>query len=191
MMKDSKYYRKIKVRKNNSKIQLTKLLLSIIIILLCLIIANINDKFKNFLSNNVLEESIRFSDIHSLYDKYIGKIQESSMLVGNTNIEFINMPRLENDGVYTIEVGTDYMLNFLKPGIIVYMGEKDDFGETVIVQGNDGIDIWYGNVLVSEYSLYDYVSEGDILGTSVNNEIKLAILKDGEKIKYEDYFKEN
>ena len=107
MMKDSKYYRKIKIRKNNSKIQLTKLLLSIIIILLCLIIANINDKFKNFLSNNVLEESIRFSDIHSLYDKYIGKIQESSMLVGNTNIEFINMPRLENEGVYTIEVGTD------------------------------------------------------------------------------------
>ena len=72
-------------------------------------------------------------------------------------------------------------------GIIVYIGDKDDLGNTVIVQGNDGIDIWYSGISLKEYGLYDYVSKGDILGLSSDVYVTISIYEDGELLKYEEY----
>ena len=68
------------------------------------------------------------------------------------------------------------------------MGDKDDLGNTIIIQGNDGIDIWYSNITVSDYSLYDYVSTGDILGVNNEDYYKLTIMKDGKYLEYDEYF---
>lgn len=193
-MKDSKYYRKI-IEKNKKKIDkswITKLLLSIIILLLCLIVSNLNLEFKDYLKDTILEKDIKFSNIHKFYDKYIGSMSDKkTSLVVNEESSIEQLPRTEEEGIYMIKVGKDYVIDFLQPGIIVYIGEKDNLGNTVIVQGNDGVDLWYSNVLITEYSLYDYVSKGDVLGISNGEEIKLTIVEDGNKLKYEEYFEES
>ena len=59
-------------------------------------------------------------------------------------------------------------------------------GNTVIVQGVDGIDIWYSNLGEVKYGMYDYVSSGDILGLS-NEYYLVSLYKDGNMISYEEY----
>lgn len=175
---------------SSSHLWMTKLLLSIIIVLLCLIASNLNQTFKEKFKNHVLERNIQFSSIHKFYDKYIGLLdrEEETVPVSSTFTSVDQLARVENQGVYTFSVEKEYPVSFLESGIIVFIGDKDDLNDTVIVQGNDGVDLWYSNVLVSEYSLYDYVRKGDILGTSIDDTFLLTIWKDGKTLKYEDYF---
>ena len=91
------------------------------------------------------------------------------------------------NGRYRFNYGIDYQIEALMSGIIVFIGDKDDLGNTVIVQGNDGIDIWYSGISLKEYGLYDYVSKGDILGLSSDVYVTISIYEDGELLKYEEY----
>lgn len=185
-MKDSKYYKK-KLKNNdslNTKGWLTKLLLSIIIVLMCLIITNVNDDLRSNFKKNILTSNISFTNIKKFYNKYIGG-KEESLLVSNTDIDSLYE---EYNGSYKIISNINESVEVRKPGIIVYIGEMKDLGNTVIVQGNDGIDLWYSNVEVNEYSLYDYVSVGDILGSCKEDYYIITIMNDGEFMKYEEYF---
>lgn len=196
-MKDSKFYNKYfkkEKEKTTSKIWVTKLLLSIIFLLISLIYVNINNKNKEKYTDSILEDSISFTKMNNIYDKYIGssKKEESNnnnneLLTMNGSIEYTSMAQYNNSTEFT--VNKESPVSILKPGIIVYVGEKDDLGNTVIVQGNDGVDIWYSNILVSEYSLYDYVTKNDIIGTTNDNHLYITINKDGTYLTYEEYFK--
>lgn len=78
-------------------------------------------------------------------------------------------------------------ISVITSGIVVFIGEKDDLGNTVIIQGNDGVDIWYSNITDTDISVYDYIEAGSILGSSNSEDIYLTINKDGEFINYEEY----
>lgn len=191
-MIDCKYYRKKNNKKSNkcgNTVWLSKLLISIIFVLTSLIYMNISDDTQNSYKKNVLEDNIDFYEINQVYDKYIGDGEEQSDTELTFNDSIIASEVISYGDSYRLNVGTDYLINIMKPGIIVYIGDKDGLGNTVIVQGNDGVDIWYSNVLVSEYSLYDYVSVGDTIGTSNDEYIYLTFLKDGDYLTYEEYFK--
>lgn len=188
-MKDSKYYKKVFKSKNRNGLLLTKFLLSVILVLSCLSICNVSSNFKKIFTRNVLEDNINFSSFHKLYDKIIGDFNPEDTVVVADEVNSIHQLSKEKiDDSYKIFVGNDFVVDFLKSGIIVYNGDKDNLGNTVIVQGNDGVDIWYSNVSMSEYSLYDYVREGEILGNSVEENIFITIMKDGKALNYEDYF---
>ena len=186
-MKDSKYYKK-KYMSNKSinSSSLTKLLLSIIIVLVCLIVTNFDQGLRDEFSKNVLEENINFGYFNKLYKKMVSSDDEESKLVSNVVVYKTLME--EDNGRYKFNYGVDYPVEVLTPGIIVYYGDKDSLGDTVIVQGNDGVDVWYSGVVMNEYSLYDYVSKGDILGSSTDLYVTVSILEDGELLKYEEYF---
>ncbi len=198
-MKESKYYKKqLKKNKNlnyNYNRLISKFLISIIIVLSTLIITNFNKDLKDKYIANFLEYNINFNSINKIYKKYMGTFKESNndktdstINVSNNSNDINNLPRKENNGSYEIEVGLDYPVTFQASGIIVYIGDKDDLKNTVIVQGNDGIDIWYSNIINNDYSLYDYVSKGNILGTTNKDTLILSILKDGQKLSYDEYF---
>ncbi len=194
-MKDSKYYKKMCLKKKDKKISsnmwISKLLISIIVILSSLIITNLNNDLKDIFKRNVLENNISFSNLNKLYQKYIGgfiKDDNNEVLVANDDKLNENTIKEEN-GSYVIEVDKDYPINFMASGIIVYIGDKDELGNTVIVQGNDGVDLWYSNIFISDYSLYDYVKKGEILGTTNSEYLRLTIMKDGTKLSYDEYFK--
>ncbi len=180
-MKDSKYYKKHMSKSTiKDSAWLSKLLLSIIVVLVSLIVCNFNSDLRDTL----LEDSMKFNEFNKFYNKFMIDNEESK-LVSNTIIDDDTFE--EVDGRYKFNYGIDYQVEVLKPGIIVFVGEKDDLGNTIIVQGNDGIDIWYSNVLLKEYSLYDYVSNGDILGISNDIYVTISIYKDGELLDYEEY----
>lgn len=186
-MKYSKYYKKKYL--NNKKFEgiwLTKLLLSIIIVLVCLIATNFNNDLRELFKREVLEENINFGDLNSFYNKMMLGTEETKE-VAQIIIDDTDM--IEENGRYKFNYGVDYPVEVLAPGIIVYSGEKDNLGSTVIVQGNDGVDIWYSGITLSGYSLYDYVSIGDILGNSNELYVTISIVDDGKLLKYEEYFK--
>lgn len=186
-MKDSKYYKKMilrhgKIRDNS---WLSKLLISIIIVLSCLIVTNFDSELRNEFNNNILEKNINFGYFKNLYNKFVGgKEIDDTLVVSLTNLIDYT---IEND-LYKVEISEEEGIEAMASGIIVYDANKDNLGNTVIIQGNDGVDIWYSNVTLNGYSLYDYVSKGDIIGASLSNYYYFNIVKDGKKLKYEEYF---
>lgn len=185
-MKYSKYYKKIKNKEKNMDMKwLSKLLLSVIVVLVFLILTNFDSDIRYTVASEMLDKNINFGYIKNLYNKYVGGEEiVDEMVVSLTNP--INYEKY-NDS-YKVKVDNDEGIGALSSGIIVYIGDKEDLGSSVIIQGNDGVDIWYSNVSFSSYGLYDYVSKGDILGSSLSDYYLFTLVKDGEKLKYEEYF---
>lgn len=194
-MKDSKYYKKkIRCKDNiNDKLWLTRLLLSIIIVLVCLITTNLSNEFKILFRKNVLEENISFTKFNELYNAYVGnnkELEEDDTLVVSGINDLLYDEMILKDGSYYINVGVDYPINFITSGLVVFKGDKDNFKNTIIVQGNNGIDVWYSGVLLDGYTLYDYVSKGDLLGNSLEENVIISFVKDGSFMTYEEFIKQ-
>jgi len=71
-------------------------------------------------------------------------------------------------------------------GLVVFVGEKEGYGNVVIVEQLDGVDCWYGNLSTTNVKLYDYVESGSLLGV-VDNELYLVYKEEGNAISYEKY----
>jgi stage IV sporulation protein FA len=186
-MKDSKYYRRMLIKNNgNDKKWLTKMLLSIIVVLVSLIITNFDKDIRSEFKRIVLEENINFGKFKKIYNEFVGgKEKEDTLVVSLTNL--IDYEKIDDS--YRVKVTSDDAIEFMASGFIVYVGNKDDLGNTVIVQGNDGVDIWYSGVSLNDKGLYDYVSSGDILGNSEELYVTISIYEDGNLLKYEEYIK--
>ena len=164
-------------------------LICIIIFLIISILCNASDKNLLWFKNNIYNTSWDFSFFNNIYNKYIGtylpfnlydeKIVMKEGLIYESKEKYLN-------GV-SLLVGDGYNLNSLMSGIVVYIGEKDGLGNTVIVQGTDGIDYWYSNIDNLSVSLYDYIEKDVIIGISKSDKIYLTFVKDGEYIDYEEY----
>ena len=194
-----------KKQNNNLSFILTKLLLTIIIILGSFIYVNWNEKNKSYFKKYVLEETIDYQKFNAFYDKMIGKerlvdydyktdfkfevvkVENKDKLVFLENFTYKSISKDGNGYKVVLENGASVPV--LNSGIIVFIGTKDNLRDTIIVQGNDGVDIWYSNVIVTDNALYDYVSRGHILGISNSDKVKLTFVKDNEYISYENYFK--
>ena len=77
-------------------------------------------------------------------------------------------------------------VNVIQSGIVVFVGEKDGLGNTVIIQGIDGVEFWYSNLDDVVVGLYDYVSNGDKIASSKEYYL-VSLLKDGVLITYDEY----
>lgn len=166
----------------------TRTLISAILVLGCAIFVNLDDKNLLFFKNKLFNETLAFTKINELYTKYFGNIMpetvnETKQVFNDTSI-FTNLEPY-NDS-YKASV-TSNAITFLESGIVVFAGNKEGFGETVIIQGVDGVDIWYSNLANINLTLYDYVEKGNILGEVKDNEAVLTFVENGEFIGYENY----
>lgn len=197
MIMDGVYTSKFldKKKKNARSTYISKLfsrvLISVILFLSSMIFINYSDKNKALFTKYAFEQNFKFNFFTEWYNKYFGdvlpvpEIPEDN-LVFNENIAYKKIETYENG--FVLEVNSNYLVPVLKSGIIVYVGEKENYGNTVIVQGIDGVDIWYSNINLTEYSLYDYVEEGKVLGEAKSDQIYLVFSKDGNFIGHEEYF---
>ena len=71
--------------------------------------------------------------------------------------------------------------------MVIYTGEKEEYGFTVIIEQVDGTEVWYSNLKNCNVKLYDYVEKGSLLG-EVDNELYIVIVKDGIYLDYEEVF---
>ena len=72
----------------------------------------------------------------------------------------------------------------------MFIGKKEGYGNTLIVQQANGIDCWYGNIKNLSVKLYDYVEKGSALGEVENNLLYLVFKKDGAVLDYKNYINE-
>ena len=167
---------------------ISKALLSIIFLLISIILINKNDNIKEFYKKEILTDSISFVKFNDIYNKYFGNITKTytpEKLVFNESLQYLSMDNYLNGKV--LSVSNNYMVPSLSSGIIVYLGDKENLGNTCIVQGVDGVDIWYSNIDTSNLSLYDYVSKGDVLGTTLSDKLYLTLEENNNFIDYETY----
>ena len=157
-------------------------------VILVLLISMANETCRNYIKKYLLETNFEFSKISGIYNKYIGKLTDDDIEVVSSN-QLLEYTKEEKyiDGV-KLTVSENYNVNLLESGIVVFIGEKEGYGNTIIVQQSNGIDAWYGNIQNSNVKIYDYIEKGTIIGNA-NNILYLVFQKNGENLNYEDYIK--
>jgi len=165
--------------------------ITIILTLLTLIILKSNSKLKQGFYKHVYEDNFSFSEVNELYKKYFGSsIPFKDFFVSSTpvfNEELIyTEASIYMDGV-KLTVDNQYLVPNQLSGLVVFIGEKEGYGNTVIIQQANGIDLWYGNIEDVSVKLYDYVEQGDLIGNTKDTNLYLVYKKDGEVLNYEDY----
>lgn len=168
---------------------LVKIFLTILITLIILICIKSNSKFKTSFYKHVYDTSFSFARINTLYQSYFGSplpFQEYIDVkpVFNEQLEY-NSREKYLDGI-SLSVSNDYLVPVLKGGLVVFTGVKEGYGNVVIIQQVDGIDVWYGNLDTINVKLYDYMESGSLLG-SVQKQLYLVYKKDGNVLNYEEY----
>lgn len=191
-----KYLNKTKQKKISNKRWLISILnhvfLSVIILLGCLCLIKINPNFKSWVDKQVYHTNFSFAKINKTYEKYFGSVFPLSKInLDKTKPVFDEKLVYESKTDYKegvkLVVGQSYLVPVLESGIVVFMGNKDNYGKTIIVQQVNGIDLWYVGVESSNLKIYDYIEKGSLLGESISNEICLFYQKSGEFLNYQGY----
>lgn len=181
-----------KTNKNRSSLYgfISKLLITIILTLITLILLKSNNKFKTFFYNKVYDNNISFATINKWYENHFGSsipfkelVEKDTKAVFNNKLEYSKKEKYL-DGV-KLSVDKNYLVPILESGMVVYIGKKEEYGNTVIVQQVNGVDVWYGNINNPNVKLYDYVEKGKLLGDVKNNNLYLVFKKDGKVLSYE------
>ncbi len=159
---------------------ITRLLITIMIVLLSLIYVKNDNNHLNLFKKYVFEDTFKFSSFNNLYNSLKGNKQEVLPVI--SNVKYTNKSKYL-DGI-SLQVN-DNLVETFKSGIVVFIGDKDGYANTVIVQGSDGYDIWYSNLEDISVSLYDYINANTIIGQT--NKVYLKILKDGKNINVNEY----
>ena len=170
---------------------ISRLLISVILFLTIISITNFKSDYRKLFKNIALDRNLSFNKITNTYNKYFGKIiplkEETEEMVFDEKITYKDIK--EENNVYTLKVNKNYLVPVINSGLVVFIGEKDNLGNTVIIQGIDNIDYWYSNVTNLNVKLYDYVSKGSMLGNAIDDNIKLTFIKDNKNLKYEEVVK--
>ena len=178
------------VLKRKVKIFLSKALLTIILFLIGLIGIKKFPNQKEFLKHFIYEKNIPFLEVKEYYEKTFGKLLsfdklEKTEAVFSEKLTYQSKETYQN-GV-KLKVSNHYMVPVLESGIIIYIGEKKDLGNTIIIEQVNGIDVYYSNVLLKNKKLYDYLEKGELLGEVEEDELYLAFQRKGEFLDYQNY----
>lgn len=170
---------------------LNKTLLVIVITLITLIVLKSNKSFQATFYKEVYDTHFSFATVNNLYQKYFGSsipFKDFFQTVKPVFSEKLvySEANVFKDGV-KLTVASNYLVPNQLSGLVVFIGEKEGYGPTVVIQQVNGVDLWYANVNDVSVKLYDYVEKGDLLGTTINNYLYLVYKKDGVVLNYEDY----
>ena len=168
---------------------LSKILILIILFLSLLITFKSNSSFKDKFYRYVFEDNISFSKINKVYEKYFGSpIPFDDLIetepVFSEKISYKNIKEYKEGA--ELEVDNEYLVPSQLGGIVVFIGDKEGYGKTVVVQQYNGIDLWYGNLDNINVELYDYIEEGTLIG-SAKSKLYLVYRKNGTKVDYNEY----
>ena len=168
-----------------------RFMLVIIITFLCLIGFKKDSSFKSLFYNNVLNNNFSFVSVNNYYKKIFGSpIPFSDFFLKKESSVFnekLNYNSLSSflDGVI-LDVDYNYLVPSISNGMVIFIGDKDDYKNSIIVLQDDGVEVWYSN-LNSNVLLYDYVEKGDFIGSCIDDKLYLNFKKNGISLDYNDY----
>lgn len=160
-------------------------LISSICVLAILIICNFSSSAEKYISKYLFETNFNFSKLNATYQKYLGLIDEKIEPVNGNNDDTLNNIEDYKDGC-KVKVSEQTSIKLLESGIVVFIGKKEGYGNTIIVQQSNGIDAWYANISDVEVTLYSYIEKGTNLGQATN-EYYMVFQKNGEFLDYKNY----
>lgn len=179
---------KLVLKKSIRKL-LNRILISIIILLIGMIEVKKNPEMKTIIRKNIYERNISFIEIKKIYKKYFGNIiiekNKKIKPVIAEQLSYSNPKKFE-DGV-SLTVSNNTPIPALESGIIVFIGKKEKYGNTIIIEQVNGIDVFYSNVGNYNKKIYDYIEKGDIIGEAQGNNIILVFQKNGKYLDYQKY----
>lgn len=172
---------------------ITRVLVSVILFFGAIVLSNMTTWGREFIEKEVLTDSISFAGLAHFYDKYLGSIVPFDDILKDDATVFdekLSYEEITNykDG-YELKVKKNYLVPVVNSGIVVFIGEKEGYGNTIIVQGIDEVDYWYSNVTNVPISLYDYVSKGNYLGTVDGDKLYMTFKKGSEYLEYDEVIK--
>ncbi len=171
-----------------------KILLSACLVLIVAIVFQNEGKYAESLKaaiTNALEQDFQFAAVSEWYENYFGKPlallpilnngekQESTGAGDEPEYAVPATGRILQDFTVNgqsiiVETEKGEKVFAMKEGIVRFIGEKDGFGSTVIIQHSDKSESWYGNLHSIEAELYQFIDKGAIVGTASDTD-------DGEK----------
>jgi len=170
---------------------LTKFFITIIIFIDALIFVKTSNNNKELLYNKVFDKNISFASVNKTAKKYLGNILPIDDIVPsvapvfNEKITYQEVSKYK-DGI-KLTVDYEYAIPAIESGLVVYVGTKKGYGKTVIVEQENEIEMWYGNLATENVELYDYVDKGNNIGISNDESLFLICKKDGEFIDCKEY----
>jgi len=170
---------------------ITRILMSIILVLSICIFMKLDDQFELLIDEYFFQKSLKFTKINNWYQDNIGNIipvvnkQNSSLVFSSNDLQKNSYENYLNGVKINVEVNSP--ISLINGGIVVFIGEKEGYGNTLILQGNDGIDYWYGGINNLNVNLYDYLEKDTLIGETINNYLYLVLQKEGNYINYDEF----
>ena len=166
-----------------------RLLIVVLLFLTALIACKSNSQIKDKVYKYLYTEDISFTKIKKIYNKYLGgllpiKKEVDTEKVFQEKLKYTDLS-IYQDGIQ-LSVGNNYLVPALQEGMVVFVGDKDNYGNTIIVEDLDGVRYWYGNITTSSLKLYDYIEKGSLIGEASTN-LYLVFSKDDNYLDYEKY----
>lgn len=198
MIDTNKYLNRInnnggkKAKKGFSKF-FSGFLVLVVIFLINLIFIKSNSKYRDFVYSKVYGNNLSFAKIREFYNKYLGGVETLDGLVSGTKQVFnesLTFKKKEGykDGL-KLEVENNYLVPVLEDGLVIFSGQKDGYGNVIIVGSSNDINIWYGNMANSQVKLYDYIEKGSLLGEVNDNSLYIVYEKDGKFLDSNEFIK--
>ncbi len=190
-MERRKVIKKRLVLKKSVRNFCSRVLVTIVIFLFGMILVKSDVDIKNELISHIYNQQFQFTKLKEVYQKYFGNILSIDKILVEEQPVFqetlsYDKQKKYKDGV-ALSVSKQYMVPVLESGIVIFMGEKEGYGNTVVIEQIDGVDVYYSNISVSNIKLYDYVEKGELLGEAQNKKLYLVFQKDGEYLDYKDF----
>lgn len=172
---------------------INKILICSVLFLVALI-ATKHKVYKDNIYKYVYSYNFSFSEIENLYKKYFGSIlpttdnnnpKKQTEQVSSEKLSYENLEEIEN-GV-KLKVGKEYALPAIESGLVIFAGEKENLGTTLILEQIDGVEVWYIGVDFHDLKLYDYVEKSTLIASSKEEYISIYFKRRGESIDYKNY----
>lgn len=190
-MQTKKTIKKKLVLKKSVRNFITRVLITVIIFLVGMILVKSDNKIKNSILENVYNKNFEFTKLKDIYQKYFGNILSIDQLAVKEQAVFQEKLSYQKANTYLdgvkLTVDENYMVPVLESGIVIFIGDKEGYGNTVVVEQVDGVDVYYSNISTDGVQLYDYVEKGSLLGEAKNKKLYLVFQKDGKFLNYQDY----
>lgn len=158
---------------------LSKLFTIVMFTMIVITLSNMSPKFKSFIVDKVLNSTIDFSFVNKLSNKVTNVFKTSNNTLPVVKEENNRKERYKDGIKYIVNKGAS--VNIKDSGIVTYIGNKDGYNNTVIIQQSNGYYAWYGNIK-EEVKLYDYIESGSKIGETLTNEYYYILLKDNKPV---------
>lgn len=190
-MNTKKTIKKRLVLKKSVRNFCTRVLITVIIFLVGMILVKNNTEIKNVILEQIYNKNFKFTKAKKIYEKYFGDILSSEQFTNDEQAVFQEKLSYKKANTYldgvALTVDNNYMVPVLETGIVIFMGEKEGYGNTVVIEQIDGVDVSYSNISTDGIQLYDYVEKGSLLGEVNNKKLYLVFQQDGEYLDYKRF----